>query len=304
MANKKDSTIKITDDDLPSLFRSADKASKEAQGKYLRLIKSDLFFLIAGAILSSVSIDNQTTNMWIAILGAILISVSVILTLLLKIFTYEKEWYGGRAIAESTKTLAWRYIMCAEPFKCEVESKEIDGKFLDALGAIFEERKELAWKLDFDKEQQITNRMRELRKLSTKERIDVYSRERINDQKGWYGNKSKENRSSQGKWFWAIIVSQIAAVISSILMIVWHTSPINPTGIIAAMTAAFFSWIQVKSHQGLAQSYAVAAYELGLVADRIQYVKTDEDVSQFVSDAENAISREHTLWAARRDKIE
>ena len=69
------------------------------------------------------------------------------------------------------------------------------------------------------------------------------------------------------------------------------------------MAAAFVAWLQLKRHQELANSYALAAQELSFIAEQIQRVETAGEFSKFVSDAENAISREHTLWAARRDQV-
>ena len=36
--------------------------------------------------------------------------------LALLILQPERTWYEGRAVAESVKTLAWRYSVCADPF--------------------------------------------------------------------------------------------------------------------------------------------------------------------------------------------
>lgn len=39
-----------------------------------------------------------------------------------------------------------------------------------------------------------------------------------------------------------------------------------------------------------------------MIRERLAFVATDRQLSEFVSDAENAVSREHTLWLARADK--
>jgi len=45
----------------------------------------------------------------------------------------------------------------------------------------------------------------------------------------------------------------------------------------------------------------LTAYEIGFIREQISNVSTDKELSDFVKDAENAFSREHTQWAARRD---
>lgn len=48
-------------------------------------------------------------------------------------------------------------------------------------------------------------------------------------------------------------------------------------------------------------SYGLASQELGMIAEQVEYISDPEELSAFILDAENAISREHTLWIARRD---
>ena len=53
--------------------------------------------------------------------------------------------------------------------------------------------------------------------------------------------------------------------------------------------------------QELAASYALAAHEIGLIRQQSLLPSTDDEFSLFVGDAENAFSREHTQWIARKD---
>ena len=69
------------------------------------------------------------------------------------------------------------------------------------------------------------------------------------------------------------------------------------------MAASLIAWMQVKRYQELAQSYGLATQELGLIASRGLHVASDEELSKFVAESETAISREHTLWTARRDVL-
>jgi hypothetical protein len=59
-------------------------------------------------------------------------------------------------------------------------------------------------------------------------------------------------------------------------------------------------WLQTKQHQVLAHAYAVTAQELSSIRSLIQWQESESDWSAFVDDAETAISREHTLWRAKR----
>ena len=59
--------------------------------------------------------------------------------------------------------------------------------------------------------------------------------------------------------------------------------------------------MQAKRFSELASSYTLAAHEIALIREQSFLPKTETEFSLFVSDAENAFSREHTQWVARRD---
>ena len=65
--------------------------------------------------------------------------------------------------------------------------------------------------------------------------------------------------------------------------------------------ASYLGWIQAKRFSELSASYALAAFEISLIKLQSGSIKTDEDLSRFVGDTENAFSREHTQWVARKD---
>jgi SMODS and SLOG-associating 2TM effector domain 3 len=49
----------------------------------------------------------------------------------------DKERFHGRAVAESVKTLTWRYMMRLGPFEDDGTS---DQRFIEELNAVFEAR--------------------------------------------------------------------------------------------------------------------------------------------------------------------
>ncbi|WP_339927769.1 hypothetical protein [uncultured Cobetia sp.] len=46
---------------------------------------------------------------------------------------------------------------------------------------------------------------------------------------------------------------------------------------------------------------SLTANEIGIIKTKLQYSNTDSDFSDFVRDAENAFSREHTQWIAKTE---
>jgi hypothetical protein len=71
-------------------------------------------------------------------------------------------------------------------------------------------------------------------------------------------------------------------------------------GFAGALVAAMTAWLQAKQHRSLAAAYTVTALELASVRSKIRHQQSEADWATFVSDAEEAFSREHTLWKASR----
>jgi hypothetical protein len=302
MDNSANDFIEVTDAHLPALFAAADLASVTAQRKYTRWILADLTLLVVGSLLSS--FHRVENSRWVVVLSAIAVGLSLIISFVIRSLQLERGWYGGRAAAESVKSLAWRYMICAEPYVRALSSPEADRKFTADLSSILEQRKYLALEFtgDLSNKAQITERMREIREFDVENRKKAYLSQRIANQRTWYMDKSVRNQKRIKLGFTAILLSQTLALISAFVLVAWPDSPVNWTSPFAAFAAAFLAWVQVKQYQELAQAYAVAAHELGLIIEQARYVKTEDALSSFVADAENAISREHTLWVARRDK--
>jgi hypothetical protein len=83
-------------------------------------------------------------------------------------------------------------------------------------------------------------------------------------------------------------------------MVRWPDFPFHFASVLASIAAVLVGWREVKQYGQLGHAYSLAAQELGLVEVRAAHVVTDDDLAAFVADAEQAISREHTMWAARR----
>lgn len=293
----------IKNEDFPSLFCAADSASKSAQKRYLFLFRLDILFAIAGAILSSISLNSTNEKKWLFFSGGVAFLLSLIITIVIKSFSFEKTWYGGRAVAESVKTSTWRFMICAEPYILSMNSMNVDGLFHKNLDKIRDERKEILGNfVETDSSQpQITDTMKGIRGLSTEERKKIYVEERVANQREWYSVKAGISKTNEFRWFIAVMAMQLCAGVSAFALIIYPDFPLNLTSIFSTVAMGFLAWLQVRRHQEQSQSYNLAAQELASIKDNSIHIKTDDELSDFVANAENAISREHTLWIARRD---
>jgi len=282
--------------DFPALYRSADDLSIESQTYFFRALKLHLLLLVGAAILSVVSIPHWSISalQLLALLGALFCSVYLFGK------RPDRYWYAGRAVAESIKTITWRYVCRAEPFQSDDAIAK--SAFQQKLKAIVDQNREVAQALTKHLDApQITSVMAKMRASSLDERKVTYANNRIKDQLTWYARKAVFNRRTSDGFFWALIATNSVAVVCAVLRIKFVEVPFWPTDIFVAASASLLSWMQAKRFSELASSYTLAAHEIGLIRENSLQPKDDGDFSLFVGDAENAFSREHTQWVARKD---
>jgi hypothetical protein len=140
--------------------------------------------------------------------------------------------------------------------------------------------------------------MRALRSQEFGTRRQSYCVGRIQDQINWYAAKSKSNERGARRWGRATFGANIIGLLGAGGRFLGWID-IDILGVAAAGAAAGTAWIQLKQHRTLAASYALAAQELSLALVRLENARDDEHWALEVSDAEEAISREHTMWLAR-----
>ncbi|MGY6270751.1 DUF4231 domain-containing protein [Achromobacter denitrificans] len=286
----------MNEQDFPALYRSADGLSLASQKNFFQALKVHLLMLVVAAILSIINIQHWSIAalQLLVLLGALGCSIYLFST------KPDRLWYAGRAVAESIKTVTWRYVCRAEPFQGDAVVAR--SEFHQTLKAIVEQNREVCKSLtDYLDGAQITNVMEQMRGCSLEERKSTYAKSRIGDQLTWYAKKAAFNRRMSKGFFWALIATNAVAVVCAVLRMAHITQPLWPTDIFVAAAASLLSWMQAKRFSELAASYALAAHEISLIKEQSLMPDTDEEFSLFVGDAENAFSREHTQWVARKD---
>jgi SMODS and SLOG-associating 2TM effector domain 1 len=137
--------------------------------------------------------------------------------------------------------------------------------------------------------------MREVRALPFDERRSVYLSQRIQDQEGWYAEKAASNAKRANFWTVSTVALEFAGLIGGVVKAVSEVN-VDLLGVFAAAAAGATAWVQAKQHQKLATAYGVASQELATVATELEAVNDESTWARFVTEAEEAISREHTLW--------
>lgn len=290
--------------DFPNYFQASDNSSIEAQSSYLNIVRIDLLSMIIASALTIYNYQLTKSKFEVYVISGFLLLLSLILTVVLKSKKYEDIWYQGRALAESCKTLTWRFVTCSEYFESSFTEIEVKEKFVSRIKDLSNEFTELSKVLNSKilNLPVITNTMLNLRKMNTFDRKEYYIKNRIEDQKNWYSNKAEFNKSKYNFWFWIIIICQAVALISIVVLIKNPENNFNMVGLFTTIASSALSWLQLKQHQELKQAYTTATKELNFIVTLSEKVSTDDELSKFVLDSENAISREHTLWLAQKRK--
>ncbi|MFE7740714.1 DUF4231 domain-containing protein [Nocardia sp. NPDC057455] len=284
---------RISDADMPAFWRSADAASLRGQQLTLRLNRFRLGGTVLAAVGGALSWQAGAVNVWgvVALLGfaAALAAEIVLITV-----RPEQDWYSGRALAESAKTLAWRYAVGGEPFLPAMTASDARTAMRDRLAAI---AAEFGNQIPIGAgEAVVTPGMQALRSALFPERKAAYLRDRTEDQRQWYARKAEDAKQKMSRWRMALVLGEVTGLVLAGLRAfgVWE---IDWSGVIAACIAAGTAWMGLKQFATLNSAYATAANELALQADKLADVSEDE-WPQAVADAEEAISREHTMWLA------
>ena len=292
----------MLDRDFPNYFIAGDKASLLAQSTYTKFVKCDLILMVFASGLSIYNYQTEDSKTIIYIISGLLLLFATILSLVIKNKKYEDIWYRGRALAESCKTLTWRYVTCSEYFENNLDKIIVDKRFSDRIREINNEFSDLVGVLNAKHIALpiITSEMNRIRSLGLNERKKYYQENRIDNQISWYSTKAETNKNKYENWFWAVIISQILAIISIVFLIKYPMSNFNLVGLFSTFSASCFSWLQLKKYQENKEAYTTATSELNMIKIELESTSTEIEFSKFVLDSENAMSREHTLWIAQK----
>ena len=291
------SPLDMNDTDFPALYQDADSAANRIQGHFYWAIIG----VTVGSVISAVVPMFKFGEPKTAVFQSIGFFFALACSIYLALRRPQKTWYGARALAESLKTMSWRYVMRAEPYHDEDRNSERD--FSQAVTNLLFTNKD-ASALNFASRhgEFFTKRMREIRSSDLQERVQIYKDSRVIDQRNWYRRKAQFNALRSRDWYIALIISSFLAMLSALFRIAYREAWIVPVDVVSIFPVAILGWIQSTRYQELSSSYALTGHEIAIIGNDLEYISDESELSKFVGDAENAFSREHTQWQARRDE--
>lgn len=287
----------MLDAGFPALYWAADAASNKAQKTFLQVQILSYVLLIGGAVCAL--IEPSTV---LAIVSAVYFLGSLLAYAYIQQQDFQAVWYRARALAESTKTATWRLLMGAQPFGDKDEQANLEA-FRRLLTELLKENVGIGRHLvgEWSSEEQVTPEMMSALRENFDHKKTRYLSDRIDHQRIWYTKKSVANGKASRSFF---ALTSVAYGIAIVLLLVRIGLPdvlYLPIEVFAVIASSLIGWKQIKRFDELSSAYGLTAHELGIVKTRYSAVSNELELAAFVSDAENAFSREHTQWAARRD---
>jgi hypothetical protein len=290
----------LPDSALPGLYQAADQASLVAQRRYLFGSRLRLALVVAAAATGAFSwrlghgLDLAAAGTVVALVGAIAVEVWLLTE------KPAQTWYDGRALAESAKTMAWRFAVGGAPIELTMPAADAERQFVSQLANLLRDAPHTS--IAPTTAPPISDEMRQLRAADLAIRKESYLRGRILDQNRWYAEKSGWNGRRALSWRIALLTAEVLGVIFALAR-AFGVISFDLTGVVAALIAAAVAWLAIKQHEGLERAYAYAANELAIVRNRLDGISAEGEWAREVSDAEEAISREHIMWRASRSNV-
>jgi hypothetical protein len=281
-------------DDHPASFQAADAASVLGQRSYLRAVLARLLLALLAAMAAAFTlrIGSKQTDIF-----AIVTMMAFVAALAADVMILQDRpnriWYQARALAESVKTLTWRYVAGGLPFPADTDSQETDSLFLQRLHELRRDLPDLP--LVPSQGDEITEPMRVLRHSSLDDRKRAYLNDRITDQQLWYAAKGAFHKRRAALFGSLTVILEAGGVFGALLEAIGVLN-FDLAGVAAAAVACIAAWSATRQHATNANAYTLATHELGLARENLRRARDETTWVTAVADAEAAISREHSTW--------
>ncbi len=286
---------------MPELFRVADSASQQGQRRSITLARWELLLLTAAAAAGSA---DGPVYAWLA---AVAYLATVCFAVVVSRQNPQGLWYEGRAAAESVKTLAWKFAVRADAYQPPPTTlPDAEGLYeLQLRGILRAFRDSRAFPQPTSGRAEVTETMRGLREQPLAVRREVYLRERVQVQHDWYQSKARYcTAASRLTGLLGIVLPALGLVLAVMRALGYFSY--DALGTVSAVAASVAAWAQLRQYRPLAAAYQLAADELELVHAQLAQLDlaepdAEELWARLARDAEDAVSREHTTWQARRE---
>jgi hypothetical protein len=283
---------------LPSVHGVADRLATVRQRRYLWLVALELSATLAAAIVSqgATLLAEQATLFEAA--SAACLGLAVAMQLLSRRAGWNRDWYADRAMAEASVGASWRYIARIPPFETDDAAEE---RFVTLLMADVPREGHMlsseVGKLGHAAFE-VTPAMRALRTEVWRERARSYTLQRLGDQQRWYATKARQNGRRE-RWFSA---ATLAAGMGALVLVGLRVlnPAFNVIAVFTTLATSLIAWSSTRRFHELHESYAAVGAELKELEALLATAEHEDDFRRCAAAAEDAITREHSVWVVRR----
>jgi hypothetical protein len=294
------------DEAYPPLTAGAEHAARHGQARFRQLARTEILLIVAVAalvvtfVLAEDRLWTTDGSRWVLvrILMPILLGIAFLAKIANRARDFHGQWFEARSLAETVKSLTWRFITRASPFDGRLDA---DSAFERAIRESCDQRPSMFSALDESllAAEQVTSAMRKRRARPLEERRQLYLSARVDDQVRWYSQRSERSKVMSARWFWGGVAVQMLLLIATIVAVRWLTlAPF--IGFFATVSSATSALARVNRHDESRRRYASAAQEMRHLRVSIAEAASEADLSEAVEATEQAISREHGVWLARQ----
>jgi hypothetical protein len=284
----------------PDSYEYFNDLSKLCQSRYLLILKWQLILLLSIAIISSIPELPEIYTKIKHLIELVLILTVLILMIVQYKSNYMDGWQKSRFLAESILSCSWLLL-----FKIDI----YDSTWNNALTLFHNRIQEMKSEIIVDDYLKFVTQksndndspiwIKENFNIESKEKVEFYIRERINDQEAYYYKKTKYNTRQSLNYFCFGLGAMGLGALLTVFTIASIIPEFSYLGLFTTISASLFSWKQTKRFEELSSTYSVAVEELKDFKKKLLLDNSEVRVKEIIYDTEKSISREHKLWVSK-----
>lgn len=278
--------------ELSPLFESADMAAKTAKHRVQRVSAMRSAFVVLAAVGGATDLESGGHN-WSGVLAAAAFAIALLLEVELHRSGARRVWLHTRMLAETVRTLAWRYAVAGPPFP----ARDVDAnrRFLGEVQRVVDFATESEVEIRPSVGSSLTDWMKDVRAMSWPRRAEYYLRARVYGQQEFFHRRAHAAKRAAEWWGMAMLVLDALGVGGGVLKAA-NILHVDTLGITAALIAGIGAWLEMNQHSAVANSYSAASLQLPSLVSRLTLAKSESEWRSAVDACEVAMNTERVSW--------
>jgi hypothetical protein len=308
--------LKITQKQMPETFTASDRKALAAQRTYRLTIGGEQLLLIVAAL---AGFTPALLGLYSGTLGGlvgqfsgyaeIVVTAALAGTVAIRVFRTSNhpdvDWFDARILAEEVQSQAWRYAMGAAPYQEPASADEgisssTELQFMEQIEQLRQGSSVALETLSASRGvKQLPDDLKALRDSDLQEKVQVYLRDRLADQAGYYRRRAVAYQRKARNWNRVILAIEALALLAAAARYFGLPS-LDLFGFAGTVIAGAGVWLQMQQYATLSRRYSSMARNLESYVDVLKITKeiSPEAWGQIVDHVEGLMEREHQGWLA------